>query len=370
MTQLNKNYIIKELASLKKYIRKSYKYPMRGYTLYSHKFGVSNLTFELYNIINFLAGGNNMFHPSLIPELYKKIDKKNHFYFDFFIKGTAYTKETMPSIFQEELKNLSLTGLIKANNEIYQTTYRVIEFEDLLFITDHYSQQEDMVWLSLDSFNTARMISKVLKNYQIKNSQISILDLCCGSGLVGCYMAKTIPNSILSALDLNSKAMELIQLNCDINNINYDQMLAASIYDYEFDKEFDIIVSNPAYGSSPYEKQRLCHDGGSLGIEQVLSVFDHIIKNLKNKGCFFVMIDTPIIDNQPALLTELKKTYIPQLNINYEALWTYQTNHTKMASDAGINSRQRAFIHGNKSLSKTGKLSYKNKYFYSFLNKF
>ena len=73
-----------------------------------------------------------------------------------------------------------------------------------------------------------------------------ILDIGTGSGCIAISLAKNLPNSKVSALDISNDALEVAKENAKLNNVNVE-FINADIIEYQSDKKYDIIVSNPPY---------------------------------------------------------------------------------------------------------------------------
>lgn len=81
-------------------------------------------------------------------------------------------------------------------------------------------------------------------------ANVSILDIGTGSGCIAISLAKMIPNSDVTAMDVSEKALEVARKNADANGVNVhfvqDDILKPSTAEL-IDNQFDIIVSNPPY---------------------------------------------------------------------------------------------------------------------------
>ena len=73
-----------------------------------------------------------------------------------------------------------------------------------------------------------------------------ILDIGTGSGCIAVSLAKNLPNAKVSALDISSNALEVAKENAKLNNVSIE-FINADIFEYQSDKKYDIIVSNPPY---------------------------------------------------------------------------------------------------------------------------
>ena len=73
-----------------------------------------------------------------------------------------------------------------------------------------------------------------------------ILDIGTGSGCIAISLAKNLPNAKVSALDISSDALEVAKENAKSNNIDIE-FIHSDIFEYQSDKKYDVIVSNPPY---------------------------------------------------------------------------------------------------------------------------
>ena len=78
----------------------------------------------------------------------------------------------------------------------------------------------------------------------------SFLDIGTGSGCIAISMAKLFKNSIVTAIDISEKALEVAKKNAETNGVNVnfikDDILNPKNQEL-LDNQFDIIVSNPPY---------------------------------------------------------------------------------------------------------------------------
>ena len=77
------------------------------------------------------------------------------------------------------------------------------------------------------------------------NTNVSILDIGCGSGCIAITLAKELKNSTVTALDISKEAISLTEENCKINNCQVE-CINDDIFNFS-DAQYDIIVSNPPY---------------------------------------------------------------------------------------------------------------------------
>ena len=73
-----------------------------------------------------------------------------------------------------------------------------------------------------------------------------ILDIGTGSGCIAISLAKNLPNAKVTALDISEEALIVARENAKFNNVEVN-FINADIFDYQTDKKYDVIVSNPPY---------------------------------------------------------------------------------------------------------------------------
>lgn len=142
--------------------------------------------------------------------------------------------------------------------------------------------------------DTEAVVSEAAKLLGHKNK---ILDLCCGSGIIGITLYKLGENEKksvkLTSVDISDDALALTAENAQLNHVKPD-ILKSNLFDNKKIKTFDMIVSNP-----PYIKRDviptldaevknydpvLALDGGTDGLEFYRRIVELAPNHLKKKG--------------------------------------------------------------------------------------
>lgn len=85
---------------------------------------------------------------------------------------------------------------------------------------------------------------------QLKNKNITILDMCTGSGAIGLALAKALPEATVYASDIAPYALDLAASNADLNKIENIHFIHSDLFaSFASSHRFDLIVSNPPYVS-------------------------------------------------------------------------------------------------------------------------
>ncbi len=101
---------------------------------------------------------------------------------------------------------------------------------------------------------------------KVKSQKISILDIGTGSGCIPISLKKELPNAEVFTIDVSEKALEMARKNAVDNEVEVhfilqnileiDTLNELPISNFQFQTEFDVIVSNPPYVRN-LEKQEI-----------------------------------------------------------------------------------------------------------------
>lgn len=125
-----------------------------------------------------------------------------------------------------------------------------------------------------------------------------ILDLCTGSGAIGISLAKYLPNSGLTLVDISKEAMQIAKKNASINEVE-DQItfIYSNLFDNLESQKFDIIVSNPPYiktedikhlENQVKKEPYIALNGGQDGLDFYRKIIKEAYKYL-NKGGYLCL---------------------------------------------------------------------------------
>ena len=73
----------------------------------------------------------------------------------------------------------------------------------------------------------------------------NLLDIGCGYGPVGIYLAKAFPNRLIEMIDVNERAIDLAQLNAKENEASNVQIYNSNLFEEVENKKLAGIISNP-----------------------------------------------------------------------------------------------------------------------------
>jgi len=175
---------------------------------------------------------------------------------------------------------------------------------------------------------------------KFKNVKGELLDIGSGSGILGLLVARDNLGLMLNQCEIQKVFQFLTDLNSKNNKID-NKLFKGSFLETNFDKQFDICVSNPPFYHSNVIKSEnsilnTARYQDSLPID---SFFDKVYKVLNQKGKFFFCYDAKQINELLQSLTKYK--------FNVESIQFVHPNINKDASLVMIYARK-----NSKSLTK------------------
>ncbi len=161
---------------------------------------------------------------------------------------------------------------------------------------------------------------------KFKNVKGELLDIGSGSGILGLLVSREFEHLNLNQVELQEEFQFLSTKNSETNNLK-NNLYKGSFLDLQFDKKFDICVSNPPFYHSNVVKSenknlKIARYNDSLPLEVFIKKSAGI---LNNRGKFFFCYDVKQINEILLLLSKYK--------FNLEAL---QFLHPKQSKEATL----------------------------------
>ncbi len=169
-------------------------------------------------------------------------------------------------------------------------------------------------------FETEYLVEKTIMYLNKLNlSNIDILEIGTGSGCISIALKKSL-NCNIDAIDISDKALVVAKENalnnkCDINFLNI------SVEEYNTNKKYDLIISNPPYvpyNSEVDEKIKYEPENAIYAKDNGMYYYDIILNKLVNNLKENYLISFEIGNNEGILLKELINKYIPNSYIKIE----------------------------------------------------
>lgn len=133
----------------------------------------------------------------------------------------------------ERLKKEEPIQYIIGNTEFYGFTF----FVDENTLIPRPETEELVEWILLE-------VDKLQSN---NTSKLFILDIGTGTGCIPISLAKNLPATTISAIDVSTDAIKVAQKNALLNNVEINFIEADILQTKTLPQQFDIIISNPPY---------------------------------------------------------------------------------------------------------------------------
>lgn len=168
-------------------------------------------------------------------------------------------------------------------------------------------------------FETEELVENI-KNYLEKKNITNpkILDLGCGSGVIGLTLKHFFPNSLVTLVDISEEALKVAEdnsktLGLDVNFIKSDWFSNVPV------DKYDVIVSNPPYIMTDEEIEEIVKNnepaialyGGSDGLDCYRSILKDINKYLKDD--YLIAFEIGYLEGEK--LKELIQNTIPNSKV-------------------------------------------------------
>lgn len=147
---------------------------------------------------------------------------------------------------------------------------------------------------------TPRQETEIMTDSIIRENRhrkgLKVLDLCSGSGCIGLAIAKALPDSIVTLVDISEDTLNIARENARRNNVNV-KFLKSDLFE-NIEGRFDIIISNPPYiptgDISSLEKEVLDYDpvlaldGGKDGLDLYRQMAQDVDTYLNKNGLVYM----------------------------------------------------------------------------------
>lgn len=139
-------------------------------------------------------------------------------------------------------------------------------------------------------------INKIKQIKSDDKENISVLDLCTGSGIIGISISKY-TNVLVKASDISNKALEIAQKNANDNKVNIEY-IQSDLFE-NINEKFDIICSNPPYiktdiiqilSQEVQQEPHIALDGGKDGLYFYREIIKESVDRLNQGGYLLLEI--------------------------------------------------------------------------------
>ena len=132
---------------------------------------------------------------------------------------------------------------------LHQWVKRRVKKEPLQYITGHCEFYGRTFIVNKGVFiprpETERLVDVAIAILKAANKP-TVLDMGTGTGCIAVSLAKEIPNSKITGIDISTVAIEVAKINADVHHatVQFEEM---DFLMNPYNKKFDMIISNPPY---------------------------------------------------------------------------------------------------------------------------
>ena len=114
----------------------------------------------------------------------------------------------------------------------------------------------------------------LLEHIELPDKDLTVIDMGCGYGPIGLYIAKTYPKTCVKMIDINERALHLAKKNSQMNAIHNVDIEHGFLFE-KVNQKVDIVVTNPPIRA---------------GKQTVFTLYEQAYQWLKSGGLLYVVI--------------------------------------------------------------------------------
>ena len=140
-------------------------------------------------------------------------------------------------------------------------------------------------------FETEELVENTIKYInRFFTEPVDIIDLGCGSGVIGLTLEKKVSTKTVDLVDISSSALEVARKNC--GNLNSNANVIQSDMFSAVNKKYDVIISNPPYIKTNEEIEDIVKENepsialyaGEDGLDCYKKILENIKEHIKEKS--------------------------------------------------------------------------------------
>jgi methylase of polypeptide subunit release factors len=203
------------------------------------------------------------------------------------------------------LEWLDTAGVLEEHDDSLRSGVRFSTLGEQLFVHSAFpTEAPDSVFFGPDTYRFARALKQAMRELP---ASMTIIDLGCGSGAGGLYVAHLLAGTTaydLILADINPKAVRYSRINARLNGIDNVRAVLSDLFSQVNDGG-DFIISNP-----PYLVDRAArsyrHGGGALGFDLSLRIVDESLDRLYPGGRLLLYTGAPIVAGDDAFFEAVR----------------------------------------------------------------
>ena len=167
-------------------------------------------------------------------------------------------------------------------------------------------------------FETEELVENtILYIYKLFTSPVDIIDLGCGSGVIGITLDKKLSTNSVDLIDISDGALEVANKNCEL--LKSKAKILKSNFFENVNKKYDVVISNPPYIKTNEEIEDIVKNNephlalyaGEDGLDCYRSILNNVKEHLKEK----YLIAFEIGYTQAEEIKSLVLSVLPEANV-------------------------------------------------------
>ena len=214
-------------------------------------------------------------------------------------------------IHRDVLDLLETAGILVRDGGLARATVRFSTLGDQLYVHSAFpTDSGEAVFFGPDTYRYCRAIRQDIADLG-PQSEMTILDLGCGSGAGGLYAAILLgPRcASLTLSDINPEAIRYCAVNAALNGVINVRMTVGDLFE-RIDEPVDYIVCNPPFMVDP-AKRAYRNGGGEFGAELSLRILKESLTRLNSGGRLLLYTASSVVDGEHVLF-QLAKPVLEQ----------------------------------------------------------
>lgn len=188
---------------------------------------------------------------------------------DLLVYGKSYCHSDITRILLAELLSLNPLELLnhlndivpKEKEELYKNEIEALKLGKPLqyvlgnvnFYGEIFDINENVL---IPRFETEELVENTIQFInKYFHSSVDIIDLGCGSGVIGLTLEKKVPTNSVDLVDISEKALEVTKQNC-VKHASKANLIHSDMFK-NITKKYDVIISNPPYIKTGEEIEKI-----------------------------------------------------------------------------------------------------------------
>lgn len=250
---------------------------------------------------------------------------------DLLVYGKRHCHSDHAKILLAELLNMNPLELLIHLDEIVPATQAELYKEEVLALEEGKPLQYVLGYVNfygykfdinknvlIPRFETEELVEHTIKYINDYFTEpVDILDLGCGSGVIGLTLEKKVSTKTVDLVDISKEALEVTHKNC--GNLNSKARLIESDFLENVTAKYDVIISNPPYIKIEEDietivkvnEPHLALYAGHDGLDSYKKILENISSHLKERS----LIAFEIGYTQANDVTKLAHKYLDNIKV-------------------------------------------------------